>query len=161
MTDQEQLKSLLDYNSETGVFVWRIANGKRVRAGDIAGCVTDRGYIRIAVLGKQYPAGRLAWLYVYGYWPEKQIDHINLNKQDNRICNLREANASENSRNKALRPDSETGFKGVKKQGNKYMARCQVGDKRKYLGLYETAEEAHQAYLEYAAITHGEFFRSH
>lgn len=162
MTLQEQLKSLLDYDTETGVFKWLVANTRNVRKGDVAGCLTkDKGYIRIDVLGKQYPAHRLAWLYMTGEWPDKkQIDHINLSKADNRWSNLRIATPSQNKANSKKRPDNTSGYKGVSKFEGKWKAQCTANGVHTYLGLFDTPEEASLAYQSFASVAQGEFFRS-
>ena len=161
MNLQDQLKALLSYDPLTGVFIWRAANNRRIPAGSLAGCLNKQGYIRVDVLGKQYPAQRLAWLYVYGEWPPYQVDHINMNKADNRIENLRSAKPSENARNKSIRSDNTSGFKGVHKMKNRWIARCKTEKERVYLGSFKTPEEAHSAYQQFAKANHGEFFRSH
>jgi hypothetical protein len=146
----EQLKDTLDYDADTGVFVWKIRPSKAVRAGDVAGCVEKRiGYITIGIGGRVYKAHRLAWLYVYGSWPKGLIDHINGNKADNRIDNLRDVFADGNSQN-VRKPNrrNKSGFMGVIWYQNKWRASMSVNGKSKWLGDYSTPEEAHQVYLE-------------
>lgn len=159
MNDFEKLKTSLEYNPETGAFIWLLDNGGNVKAGDVAGTENDSGYIRIDVLGKQYPAQRLAWLYMTGNWPSLQIDHVNLNKSDNKWINLREATPSQNKLNAGVRADNVSGFKGVKKSGRKWMARCTRNGERIYLGIFDTPEMASIAYQQFAKKYHGEFFR--
>ena len=84
----DELRSILHYNPLTGVFT-RIRSAHPHRVGVVVGSVSH-GYILIGLLGKRYRAHRLAWLYVYGTWPKHDIDHINRNRSDNRICNLRD-----------------------------------------------------------------------
>lgn len=146
----EQLKDTLDYDADTGVFVWKIRPSKAVMAGDVAGCVEKRiGYITIGIAGRVYKAHRLAWLYVYGSWPKGLIDHINGNKADNRIDNLRDVFADGNSQN-VRKPNrrNKSGFMGVIWYQNKWRASMSVNGKSKWLGDYSTPEEAHQVYLE-------------
>lgn len=160
MTDQEQLKMLLKYSPETGVFKWLISNGYHVKVGHVAGTLSkDKGYIRIDVLGKQYPAHRLAWLYMAGEWPKNHVDHKNLSKADNRWDNLRQATPSENKANSKIRPDNTSGFKGVSKFGKKWKAQCSANGEHTYLGLFDTPELASLAYQSFAAVAQGEFFR--
>ena len=87
MITQEELKELLDYNPETGLFTWNVYNN--IKNKTTAGTFND-GYIQIKIKQKIYQAHRLAWLYVYGEWPKGQIDHINGIRDDNRIENLRD-----------------------------------------------------------------------
>jgi hypothetical protein len=94
---REQLKEALDYNPDTGLFTWKklpkAAHRKKV--GEIAGSHDEKGYIRIGINGTVYKSHRLAWLYVYGQWPSKIIDHVNGVNDDNRISNLRDSSELE------------------------------------------------------------------
>ena len=146
----ERLRELLSYEPETGEFRWRVGRGGTAVAGGRAGCKQTIGYRRIGVAGRMYWEHRLAWLYVNGTWPSDQIDHVNGVKGDNRIANLREATRSENQGNlRQARSDSKTGLLGVhwNKPNKKFMAQIMFSGKQKYLGLFSTAEQAHQAYL--------------
>jgi hypothetical protein len=146
----DQLRDTFDYDANTGVFVWKIRPSKAVKAGDVAGCTEKRiGYITIGIAGRIYKAHRLAWLYVYGSWPKGLIDHINGNKADNRIDNLRDVFADGNSQN-VRKPNkrNKSGFMGVIWFQNKWRASMSVNGKSKWLGDYSTPEEAHQVYLE-------------
>ena len=86
---QSRLKELLYYDPYSGIFTWKISSGN-MPAGSAAGCLSPEGYIRITIAGKKYKAHRLAWFYVYGYFPENQVVHLNGARDDNRISNLRE-----------------------------------------------------------------------
>jgi hypothetical protein len=146
----EQLKNVLDYAPDTGVFTWAIRPSKAVKAGSIAGCLEKRiGYVTIGVANRVYKAHRLAWLHAYGQWPKGLIDHINGNKSDNRIGNLRDVFADGNSQN-VRKPNkrNKSGFMGVIWYQNKWRASMSVNGKSKWLGDYATPEEAHQIYLE-------------
>ena len=103
MITADLLRSLLKYDSETGIFTW-IASHKKPKAGQAAGTVDRDGYIIIRHGGRGYKAHRLAWLYVYGEWPTGMIDHINRVRHDNRIANLRCADASLNAQNHSHKP---------------------------------------------------------
>jgi hypothetical protein len=139
----ELLRLRLDYNPNTGVFTWK--NGRR--KGFAAGSLTPTGYITIR-LGKQYEAQRLAWFAVHGDFPKAQIDHINGITTDNRIVNLRVASHAENQQNrKGDRSDSKTGVIGVSARRSGFLARIKVNKREIHLGCFETAEEAHAAYL--------------
>ena len=98
MLTQERLKEVLDYEPETGVFTWKQNYQKRF-IGKRAGSFTHEGYRRITVDRKEYRAARLAWLYVHGEWPSEVIDHINRDRSDDRISNLRDVSPRVNSKN--------------------------------------------------------------
>ena len=149
MLTAEQLQTMLNYDVVTGEFIWKIQPSRAVKIGDIAGCTEKRiGYITIGITKRIYKAHRLAWLYVHGEWPRGLIDHINGNKADNRIANLRDVFADGNSQN-VRKPNrrNKSGFMGVIWYQNKWRASMSVNGKSKWLGDYSTPEEAHQVYL--------------
>ena len=158
MITQSQLKEQLQYNPDTGVFT-RLVNASQMKAGDVAGYKNNNGYIAVRVTGKTYKAHRLAWLYIYGIWPENHIDHINEIKDDNRFCNLREANHSENLRNRGANKNNTSGFKGVNwhKNTGKWVAKININRKRNHLGYFNDPKEAYKAYCSAANKHHGEF----
>jgi hypothetical protein len=143
----ERLRANLLYNHVTGQFLWN-KKWRGVARGKKAGCVLSRGYVQIMVDGEKHLAHRLAWFYVFGVWPALQIDHINGDKQDNRIENLRDVNGSVNSHN-AIKPVGATGKRGVKfdKERQKWRSSISVDGKERYLGRFETIDEAETAYL--------------
>ncbi len=146
----DELKQILDYNPETGIFIWKITIG-RAKIGFVAGSIDKGGYIRICKDGKEYYAHRLAWFYIYGKWPNYQIDHINGDKIDNRIENLRDVMEFVNHQNlRKARVDNKAGHLGVGKMDRyqKYFSKISIAGKSIYLGSFETPEEAHQAYLD-------------
>jgi hypothetical protein len=159
----ERLRELLEYSPDTGEFRWKVKSKTRwVRPGAIAGCVDHHGYRRIVVAGHRYAAHRLAWFYVHGRWPSEQIDHINGDGTDNRICNLREASHAENQQYKGATKRSSTGLKGAYRRSKGrcgFSAAISVNGKVIRLGDFLTAEEAHAAYTEAARKYHGEFAR--
>lgn len=146
----ERLREMLDYNQETGVFTWRVRSAHRVHVGDVAGCICGK-YASVHLLGKRYWAHRLAWLYVYGRWPTAQIDHINGNRTDNRISNLRDVSRVVNCQNQRLahKNNRSSGLLGASRDedGKKWKAQIRFGGKRLHLGSYDTAEAAHAAYI--------------
>ena len=160
MLTQEELKEILDYYPETGIFRWKSnrANNK-IKVVDIAGTLNYNGYRYIRMNGENYREHRLAWFYVYGHWPEKEIDHINGMKTDNSIENLREASRSENNMNKPKQINNTSGYKGVcwHKAAQKWQAHIKINKKLKHLGLFDSPEEAYAAYCEAAKRLHGEF----
>jgi len=163
VTTAETLRTLLEYNPVTGVFVWR-ARAKNSGAfnsnfaGKIAGNNND-GYWQIEIFGKAYKAHRLAWLYVYGEWPPFELDHENRNKLDNKIKNLRKATRSQNEMNKIVRSDSKSGIKGVwmHKRLGRWTSQINLNGKKKHLGLFDTPEEAGAAYQKASAEMFGEY----
>ncbi|QLG87668.1 HNH endonuclease [Chitinibacter bivalviorum] len=147
---QEQLKSCLSYNPESGEFIWISRNKNNVRSGRTAGHLRSNGYIEIRIKGKSYLAHRLAFLYVLNELPEssRQIDHINGNRMDNRISNLRLATPSQNLQNQRTGRGRSKMLGAIWDQKrNKWVAQIKVNGKRKYLGMFETPEGAHSAYL--------------
>ena len=153
---QERLMSLVSYDAETGVLTWRITR-RNCKTGAVAGSLL-KGYVRISIDSKIYAAHRLAWLYTYGCWPSGEIDHINRVRNDNRLCNLREATRELNTQNANVRVDSPYGIRGVTKHkySNKYRARIQANKKAMLLGLFDTPEEAAAAYAAAAAKLHAQ-----
>lgn len=145
----QRLHEMLSYDSETGVFRWKIRPTNRIHVGDLAGGFTDRGYWLIKVDRRGYRAHQLAWLYVHGVWPTHEIDHINETKADNRLVNLRDATRTQNNRNLS-KPNStsSSGFRGVSRNKGGWIARIRVDGQSVYLGYFATAEEAAVAYRE-------------
>lgn len=143
-----RLRYVLDYNSETGVFVWRLAIGRRAKVGATAGGKSNTGYWRVKVDGVFYSAHRLAWLHVYGEWPAHEIDHVNGIRDDNRLSNLRDVTKSVNQQNRHKSNNgSATGFLGVTPYHGRYMAQIWVSGKYRFIGYFDSPENAHAAYL--------------
>jgi hypothetical protein len=141
---QEELKAFLSYDPETGVFTRKKYRSHLAKVGDEAGWVDTKGYIRIEINHKPYGAHRLAWLYVYGKFPDGQIDHINGRQGDNRIANLRIASNSENQQNVGLKRNNKSGFIGVHwhSRTNKWRAAIKINGRHKSLGNFTSVEEA-------------------
>lgn len=147
--NDEALRKAVSYDPNSGVFLRREKTGPNVKVGSIAGSVDKQGYRRIRVSGTTYQAHRLAWQYVHGAAPCGSIDHINGQRDDNRIENLRLVDHSTNLENlKGARADNVLGVLGVRKMGKKFDARITVKGKTKSLGTFETVEEAASVYLE-------------
>lgn len=161
MLTLEQLKSILRYDPTTGEFTYLVKRGQ-CAPGDLSGRIGSGGYWRISVDRKLYQAHRLAWFYVHGEWPARTVDHINLNKLDNRISNLRLATPTENNANTAKGSRNSSGFKGVTwhKGCGKWQAAIKVGGKNHHLGLFETPELAHAAYCGASKVAFGKFARA-
>lgn len=146
MITQQRLKQLFNYDETTGVFTRRVAVGRHGchKAGAIAGTKTSRGYIVIGFDDQRCMAHRLAWLYVHGVLPTTDLDHINRNKSDNRISNLRLVNRSQNMHNVNLRKHNSSGYNGVSwhKPRKKWRAYIFIDYRQKHLGLFNTVEDA-------------------
>lgn len=160
MFTQDHLKELFTYNPSTGHFTLNMTRGGIV-AGSIAGGIDTCGYRQMRFCGKKRSCHRLAWLYTHGVWPDFEIDHINGDKLDNRIANLRPATRSGNMTNMGPRKNSKTGVKGVSwdKQHLKYRAQIMAEGKKINLGRFSTIEDAAAAYASAASKYHGEFAR--
>lgn len=145
----EHLRSRVSYDPQTGHFTWS-AICRGIRPGQKAGMLNRYGYTVIMIDKVNYHAHRLAWLYVNGVWPKNLIDHINGQKSDNRITNLREATKSENGQNqRKAKAGSKSGILGAHPHGKSgWRASIVVGGVTMNLGTYRTPEEAHQAYID-------------
>lgn len=147
-----ELVRALDYNENTGVFTWAEKIATCVVIGRVAGSSTSNGYQRIRIFGTEHLAHRLAWCYVHGEWPERLIDHIDGNRQNNAIGNLRLATFSENIQNqKKATARNRCGLLGVslERQTGLFKASINIGGRSsKTLGRFKTAEEAHGVYLD-------------
>jgi len=144
MITQERLKELLTYNPETGLFVWKVSRGKK-KAGSFAGDICpSTGYSRIVIDYREYRAQKLAWLYVYGIMADDIIDHINHNRTDNRINNLRNVSIKENLKNKAKGKNNKSGQVGVcwRKSTNRWRAYIKVDKKCIELGSFVSFSDA-------------------
>ena len=151
--NHELLTELLLYDPERGIFRWlkrwdRRCN--RYKVGDIAGeSISGLGYRYIKILGRSYRANRLAFFYVNERWPEGEVDHINRDRSDDRIANLREVSKSVNLHNRiAALPSSTTGLLGVTRNRKRFQATIKINGRRTSLGGFATPEEAHRAYVE-------------
>lgn len=140
---QSQLKRLLHYSVETGVFTWVGAYHKS-RIGDVAGSTMANGYIYICIKKRQFRAHRLAWLYVFGAWPEKYIDHINGDKSDNRIENLREVSNAENMMNQGIGVRNKSGHLGItwSESRKRWCVGLKVNGKSKNVGRFVNLADA-------------------
>ncbi len=140
----EYLRSILNYEPATGIFTWKVRTANRVKVGDVAGSQDGRGYLLISVQSRRYLAHRLAWLYMYGEWPEDQLDHINRNRSDNRRANLREVSHKQNGQNASKPSNNTSGHPGVSwnKRISKWVAYITHNQKKVHLGCFATIEEA-------------------
>lgn len=146
----ERLKKLVSYDPDTGEFI-RIARVKGARIGRVAGHIKDNGYIHFSVDGKKYGAHRLAWLYMTGDIPSGDIDHIDGNRANNKFSNLRCVDRSTNLENsrRAKSHNRGSGLLGaylIKRTG-RYHSKITVRGRSVSLGCFDTAQQAHEAYM--------------
>ncbi len=137
----EKLRELLNYDPDTGIFTWKVSTSNRVKVGDAAGSLDGGGYQQISVQSRLYKAHRLAWLHMHGTWPKLDIDHINRNRSDNRITNLRDVSHKQNHQN---RSDNASGHPGVSwhKLTSRWQVKIMHNYKQIHLGCFSILEEA-------------------
>lgn len=154
-----RLKELMHYDPETGIFTWLVDRHANKVKGTKAGSISVHGYNTIHIDGKMYRSSRLAFLYMTGKWPKSMIDHKNRIKNDDRWCNLRTANRSQNRVNTVRNVNNKSGYKGVywRKRDLIWEAQIRVDKKLKYLGCFNTPEEASLAYQKASQEYFGEF----
>lgn len=161
----ETLRSLLAYDEVTGKFINRVARGKKIKPGSLAGSVRNGGngsgggYLVISIDYMHHYAHRLAWLYVTGKWPNHEIDHIDGDRLNNAFSNLRDIKHASNIQNQkaVCRSDNKTtGLRGVSPahQGSGFTAVIHVNRRRIHLGTFGSKEVAHQAYLDAKRLLH-------
>jgi hypothetical protein len=155
----ERARQLVRYEPDTGHFYRRVRLAQRHSIGDRADFVVAGGnlvgYRRIAFDSHRYLAHRIAWLMFYGEMPSGQIDHINGNRGDNRIVNLRDVDRTTNVENiRKPRCHSKSGLLGVQPWGKRWRARIQVRGKHIHLGSFATKEDAHVAYIAAKRLLH-------
>jgi hypothetical protein len=154
--DATEARRLFDYDWVTGEMTWAVRT-KGAVLGARAGCPQTDGYLQVTVRQRRHVVHRVVWLWWYGQWPQQFIDHINLDKGDNRIANLRDVTRSMNQQNqRTVGRTSISGLIGahyVKRLG-RYSSSISVDKRTTHLGFFDTAEEAHACYLEAKARIH-------
>ena len=152
---------LLSYDSDTGLFTWKMSTGSQ-KAGSRAGVVDkESGYVRISIDRKTYKAHRLAWFYVHKRWPAQNIDHINHDRADNRLVNLREVTQKQNTQAMKKRVNTKSKFKGItpyKYKPGFFVAQIRYDGKQRKIGIFDSELAAHEAYCAEARKRFGEYF---
>jgi len=151
----EWLRDNLAYEPETGSFLWKKRGFGRT-LGKVLGTKIWPGYLTIKVHGTVFYAHRLAWLYVHGVWPDGHVDHIDGQKANNAMSNLRLATASQNVARRAVKR-TVAPARGVMRHGVGFVARIHYAGKKHYLGYFPTLDGARDAYQKKAKEVHGEF----
>lgn len=151
-----EIGDVLSYDPETGLFRWKVSRG-RCAAGDLAGNLHPVGYVVIRVFGRNTKAHRIAWLLMTGSWPNGEIDHRDKNKSNNRWANLRLATHGQNVSYKGANKNNRLGFKGVHREGNRFAAMIWDEGRSRWIGSFDTPEEASAAYWTEAQRIRGEF----
>lgn len=172
---QEEIATMLrecfTYDHATGSLIWcsrpphhfssplglKVYNSKIL--GKIAGRLSGNGHLMIKIFDRKWLAHRVVWAICSGSYPTLEIDHINGVKTDNRIENLRLATSSQNACNKAISSRNTSGFKGAGRCKGGYRATITYQKKFRHLGVFKTAEDAHEVYCLAADLLHGEFAR--
>lgn len=154
--DPQRLRSLLTYDPQSGEFRWLQTRSRSARAGDIAGRITRDGYRQICIDRTYHQAHRLAWIYVFGYVPDAEIDHKDHDRGNNRLENLRQVTKSQNAQNRSPEFVGTSGRRGVSmhRKSGKWQAQIKASGAGKYLGLFDTPEEAHEAYCLASSVLH-------
>lgn len=158
MTPKEKIKTtelsyavaseMIEYDYENNSLIWKIKRANYKKKGDVAGSFCKKtGYVKVALNNKTYLAHRLIWFLHYKNWPKNQIDHINGNRTDNKIENLREVTARQNSQNQVKHRKGKLVGANYFKSRNKWASEIVIKRKRKFLGYFSTEEDAHNAYM--------------
>ena len=157
-----RLHHLLIYDPITGIFIWRVDRTGTARAGTRAGAIDTDGYRQIRIDGRLYLAHRLAWLYIYGRWPKTDLDHIDLDRDNNAFKNLRPCSQTENNANTRARSNNILGRKGVTYDPDRkqFRARIRKHGRLYHLGWFQNVEDAAAAYAAAAARYFRAFARS-
>lgn len=148
----DDLKTHLSYDENTGLFTWIVPTNPRIKVGSNAGVYRNdkrNRYQYLRFRGQIYLGHRLAWFYVFGKWPST-IDHVNGDKRDNRLCNLREVTPGENMQNQSAKGKGRSGLIGAiwNERRSKWFAQITVGRKCIHLGSFDDKNDAHRAYVE-------------
>ena len=159
----DQVASAVSYDPATGDIRWLRPAGRfgRIPVGAIAGGLNNEGYRHIVIDGVKVAAHRVAYLLMTRNWPADCVDHINMDRADNRWANLRPADRSQNKANQRIRKDSRNQYKGVVRQKDgRYGAEIVRGGVKYWLGMHDTERAAAAAYATAAQTVFGQFARA-
>lgn len=159
MLTRGRLRAVVEYDPELGLFRWIEPGPKRV-VGSIAGAIKRDGYRYIGIDLRRYKAARLAWIYQYGDIPDGMlVDHINRDRSDDRISNLRLVTASQNMMNTSRRSNNKSGHKGIHRhsQNGNWVVQISAYRQRKHVGVFNDLEDAIRAYNAASASLHGNY----
>lgn len=172
LLDVMVLRQLLEVDVATGRLWWKprgehmfscagqCRRWNRAYAGKLAlNTIAKDGYKQGKIFNRIYYASRVVWALHTGNWPNDEIDHVDGNKANNSISNLRAASRFQNAQNRGLRKKGHSRFKGVtwNKRAKKWQAVIGAYGKKKYLGAFSLEEDAHRAYIKAAKQMHKEF----
>ena len=145
----ERLRELFDYAPETGLLIRRIRTANRTNPGDVVGAPSGNGYLKVTIDGdKGHYVHRVIWCHVTGAWPNHNIDHIDGDQSNNRFENLRDVKQRANVENiQRAKKHNKIGILGVRFTKNRYEARITVDREQIYIGRFDSAQEAHEAYV--------------
>ncbi|MFB5010839.1 HNH endonuclease [Enterobacter hormaechei subsp. steigerwaltii] len=158
LPERDYLLSILNYDESSGQLTWKVRPSQKDKVNSVAGSKSG-SYIKISIKGRKYAAHRVAFFMAKGYCPD-EIDHINGQKTDNRLKNLRDSNRSQNCLNKGVRSDSFCGVKGVtyRIDNKSWQARCtSKNGRRVHLGYFKKIEDAIAKLASFRKEEHGEF----
>ena len=156
---QDKLREALAYDPGTGIFSWKVHRRPQSPPGTKAGWHSGKKAQRIELEGQNYLVHRLAWFYIHGAWPN-QIDHINGDRSDNRIVNLRPADNSQNQANMAAKSNNSTGYRGISIRGAGYVVqlyKTENGKKHKITKQFKALEDAKLFAFEQSKHLHKEY----
>jgi hypothetical protein len=156
----ERLLELVHYDPETGLMKWLKPTSNRVKIGQRAGSLSGNGYWQIKLDGVVYSFHRVVWFYVTGVWPDRWIDHEDGDTGDNRFAKLRLSTISQNSGNAKRHADNSTGLKGVERKRDRFASSIMCGGVKHWLGVFDTPEQAHAAYVAASQKLFGDFARA-
>lgn len=157
----ENVRELLDYSAETGIFTWKVSKHRHWSVGAKAGYEVSGGYLGVQYEGVQEKLHRLAFLWMTGRMP-KIVDHIDTDRKNNSWDNLREASAAQNALNRNVHKDSKSGVKGLvwDKYHKKWAVYVTLDGKQRLVGRYVSKIVAANVAEEFRKTHHGEFARS-